>query len=128
MCARGERGSFWGRAKASRVPDEMMAAIRPTLATTNGRTVALSTLAGKRGWFYLEYASGVGWERTLITAADCGRISQEFLDDELRLLGPHIFDQEYRCRFYDSATSVFSSDLIEAAMSDEVEPLWSLAS
>lgn len=114
--------------EASRVPDELMAAIRPTLATTGGVTIALSTPAGKRGWFYLEFASGVGWERTRVTAADCGRISQEFLDDELRLLGPHIFDQEYGCEFFDPDSSVFSSDLIGRAISSEVKPLWSLAS
>lgn len=113
--------------EAARVPDELIAAVRPALATTNGRIVALSTPAGKRGWFYLEYVSGQGWERTRIAAADCPRISKEFLEDEQRSLGPHVFEQEYNCEFYDPDSAVFSSDLIERALTNDVAPLWSVA-
>lgn len=113
--------------EAARVPDELIAAVRPALATTNGRFVCLSTPAGKRGFFYLEWTSGIGWERTKITAADCPRISREFLADEERTLGPHVFEQEYNCIFYDPDTAVFSSELIERALSDDVAPLWGLA-
>jgi hypothetical protein len=113
--------------EASRVSDALITAIRPTLATTNGRIVALSTPAGRRGWFYLEATSGTGWEKTTITAADCPRISQVFLADEARSLGPHQFEQEYNCVFYDDDTQAFSSDLIERALVDDVEPLWVLA-
>jgi tRNA(Met) C34 N-acetyltransferase TmcA len=35
--------------EAARVPDELLAAVRPMLATTSGRFFALSTPAGKRG-------------------------------------------------------------------------------
>ncbi|MCX7057275.1 MAG: terminase family protein [Proteobacteria bacterium] len=110
--------------EASRVPDELIAAVRPSLATTNGRLIALSTPNGKRGWFYLEYVSGIDWERTTITSADCARISPEFLKDEERTLGPHVFGQEYLCEFYDPDTAVFSIALIERALSGAVTPLW----
>lgn len=110
--------------EAARVPDELIAAIRPTLATTDGRMICLSTPAGKRGFFWAEWTAGVGWERTLITAKDCPRISEEFLEDERRILGEHVFGQEYECRFYDPDTAVFSSEMIEAALFDEVESLW----
>jgi hypothetical protein len=113
--------------EAARVTDELIAAVRPTLATTNGLIVALSTPAGKRGWFSLEWASGIGWERTKITAEECPRISEEFLEDERRLLGEHVFGQEYRCEFYDPDTAVFATDLIERALSDDVKPLWRAA-
>lgn len=113
--------------EAARVPDELIAAVRPTLATTNGRIIALSTPAGKRGWFYLEWASGVGWERTKISAKECPRISKEFLEDEERLLGPHVFEQEYQCQFYDPDSQFFASDLVEQALSGDVAPLWEIA-
>ena len=113
--------------EAARVTDELIAAIRPTLATTNGRIIALSTPAGKRGWYFLEWSSGVGWERTRITAEDCPRISEEFLADELRALGPHVYGSEYLCEFYDPDTSVFSTELIELALSFDVRPLWEVA-
>ena len=32
-----------------------------TLATTDGRLIALSTPAGRRGFFWAEYAAGIGW-------------------------------------------------------------------
>jgi hypothetical protein len=111
--------------EASRVPDSLIAAVRPTLATTNGRLIALSTPAGKRGWFYLEFVDGIGWERSSIVASDCTRISQEFLEDERRMLGPRLFAQEYECEFFDPETAVFSSELIERALCPDLLPLWS---
>lgn len=45
--------------EAARVPEELLAAVRPTLAATNGRFLALSTPAGKRGWFYEAWTHGV---------------------------------------------------------------------
>src|SRR5215469_11539539 len=38
--------------EAARVDDELLAAIRPMLAVSNGSLFALTTPAGKRGWFY----------------------------------------------------------------------------
>jgi len=113
--------------EAARVPDALIAAVRPALATTNGRIVALSTPAGKRGWYFLEWATGVGWERSQIVARECPRISTEFLEDEQRSLGPHVFEQEYNCEFFDPDTAVFSSELIERAMTDDILPLWNAA-
>lgn len=110
--------------EAARVPDELMASIRPILATSNGRLIALSTPAGKRGWFHGIWTEGADWERTLITAADCPRISEDFLRDELRELGPTRYAEEYLCEWLDDALSVFSLDLITAAVSDDFPPLW----
>jgi hypothetical protein len=52
--------------EASRVPDELLASVRPMLATTNGRFIGLSTPAGKRGWFYEAWSQGDGWERVSV--------------------------------------------------------------
>jgi len=38
--------------EAARVEDELLAAVRPMLATSAGRLIALSTPFGKRGFFY----------------------------------------------------------------------------
>jgi phage FluMu gp28-like protein len=111
--------------EASRVPDELIAAVRPALATTNGRLIVLSTPAGRRGWFYEQWTRGIGWERSTAVAADCQRISAEFLEDERRSLGEWTYAQEYECAFYDSESSVFQTALIERALSDDVQPLWS---
>ena len=52
---------------------------------------ALTTPAGKRGWFYEQWLHGVGWQRISIKSTECPRISAEFLDQEREQLGPLIF-------------------------------------
>lgn len=110
--------------EASRVDDALFAAVRPMLATTNGRFVALTTPYGKRGWFYEAWEYGEGWERTKVTADDCPRIDADWLAEERRLVGDWQFRQEYMCEFVDTDEQFFASELIEAALTDEVQPLW----
>jgi Terminase large subunit, T4likevirus-type, N-terminal len=107
--------------EASRVEDEMMAAVRPMLATTNGRFIALSTPSGKRGWWYEAWTKGTDWERFRVTADECPRISKQHLASEKDDLGP-LFAQEYLCEFLDNSSSVFSTALIAAALDDSFEP------
>jgi hypothetical protein len=107
--------------EAARVPDELLAAVRPMLATTSGRFLALSTPAGKRGWFYEAWSRGEGWERVAVKGRDCPRISTTFLEEEKSALGPLRFAQEYDCEFIDPETSVFTTELIEQAMTDDFE-------
>jgi hypothetical protein len=114
--------------EAARVPDPLIAAVRPTLATTNGQLIALTTPAGKRGWFYEQWIHGQGWAKTLVTAAECPRITKEFLEDERRELGEWTFAAEYLCEFHDAETAVFASDLIERALSAKLPPLWPIGS
>lgn len=111
--------------EASRVDDALFAAVRPMLATTQGRFVALTTPHGKRGWFHEVWAHGDGWHRTKVTADDCPRIDPDWLAEERRLVGDWQFRQEYMCEFVDTDEQFFASDLVEAAISHEVAPLWS---
>jgi Terminase large subunit, T4likevirus-type, N-terminal len=113
--------------EASRVPDDLLAVVRPMLATTRGRFIAMTTPSGKRGWFYEAWSSGEGWERIEVKARDCPRISKEFLDEELSALGPMQFAQEYECEFIDSETSAFNSELIEAALVNDFAPFLEVA-
>lgn len=114
--------------EASRVPDALIAAVRPALATTNGRMIVLSTPAGQRGWFYDTWLKGEGWERTEVTASDCPRITPEFLEEERRELGEFQYAAEYECQFQDVETAVFSSALIRRALEDDtVLPLFPVA-
>ena len=110
--------------EAARVPDVLIAAIRPTLAVTDGRLIALSTPSGRRGWFFTNWSTGEGWERTRVTAADCSRISTAFLEDERRELGEFAYAAEYLCEFQDVQTSVFASELIQRALANDIKPLW----
>jgi hypothetical protein len=110
--------------EASRVDDALYYAVRPMLAVSGGRLIALSTPFGKRGFFYEEWAKGTGWERIRITAAQCPRISPEFLEEERVHLGDWWYEQEYQCRFTESIDQVFNPALIRRALSAEVRPLW----
>jgi hypothetical protein len=111
--------------EASRVPDSLMAAVRPMLAVGGGRLIALSTPAGKRGWFHEAWTNGDGWERFKVTAKDIPRISAEFLADELKELGPDMYSQEYELAFVDDDSQIFSTELIDAMFSrKDILPLW----
>jgi Terminase large subunit, T4likevirus-type, N-terminal len=111
--------------EASRVDDSLLQAIKPTLATTDGRIVALTTPAGRSGWLYELWSNGdPAWDRVQVKASDCPRISPEFLAQELKDLGPSRYAQEYNLEWIDSESSAFMGELIERAFSDEVRPLW----
>jgi hypothetical protein len=110
--------------EAARVPDELLAAVRPMLAVSKGRLVALSTPFGKRGWFWQEWEGEGEWERVKVTADQCPRISAEFLAAERQALGERWFRQEYECSFEETIDSVFSAEDIAAATAGGVDPLW----
>lgn len=109
--------------EAARVSDELYYALRPMLAISGGRLLALSTPFGKRGWFYTAYAEEAGWARTTLTAEACPRISAAFLAEERRSLPPLWFDSEYMCRFVDTVNSVFSGESITRAIAPEIRAL-----
>ncbi len=110
--------------EAARVPDELYYAVRPMLAVSNGRLVALSTPWGKRGWWFEAWQNDPGWARVHITALDCPRIDPAFLEEERRSLGTWWFEQEYLGIFRDSTDSVFSYETVAAAFSADVPPLF----
>jgi hypothetical protein len=110
--------------EAARVPDELYSAVRPMLAVSRGRLVALSTPFGKRGWFYEEWAGANRWERVMIPADRCPRISPEFLAEERLALGERWYRQEYLCSFEETTDAVFSWEDIQAALSSDVAPLF----
>lgn len=111
--------------EAARVEGELYEAVRPMLAVSGGRLAALTTPAGKRGWFFEAWtASKQEWKRVKITAHDCPRISKAFLERERRELGTWMFRQEYHCEFVDPVNQMFRTEDIEEAFSSEVEPLF----
>lgn len=111
--------------EAARVKDEDYLALRPTLATSGGALVALSTPFGRRGWFYQTWEHGEGWERTRVPSTGCPRIAPEFLREEEEAMGEWWFKQEYLVEFLDAETQPFSSASIARAFAQEVEP-WDL--
>ncbi len=111
--------------EASRVDDALMAALRPMMATVDGSFIALTTPAGKRGWFFEAWHSGGDtWRRVKVPASACARLSEEFLDEERRELGAMHFSEEYELEFLEADESVFPTAIIDAAFTTKVRPLW----
>src|ERR671920_1071089 len=110
--------------EASRADDALYYAIRPMLAVSGGALMMLSTPNGKRGVFFEEWTGAEDWERYEIPARQCLRITAEFLAEERRALPVRVYRQEYECSFEETVDQLFSEEEIEAAMSDEVTPLF----
>jgi hypothetical protein len=110
--------------EAARVEDELLSAVRPTVATSNGRLIALSTPKGKRGFFYEAWHGDESWHRVRVPASKYPRITKQFLDEELRELGPQRFAEEYNLEFIEDGDQVIRTEFFERAISREVSRLW----
>lgn len=111
--------------EASRVDDGLYYSVRPMLAVSGGRMVALTTPFGKRGFFFDAWEKGgAEWERIKVTAHQCPRISPQFLEEERAALGDWWYSQEFLCEFRDTTDQVFSYEVVMAAMDDAVQPLF----
>jgi hypothetical protein len=111
--------------EAARVSDEMYRAVRPMLAVGDGDLWLMSTPFGKRGFFWEEWTNGgAQWERVSAPATECARIAASFLAEERRSLGDRWFRQEYLCEFLEADDALFSREMVERAITDEVKPLF----
>src|SRR5690606_25999043 len=100
-------------------------AVRPMLATNaRGSLVALTTPAGRRGWFFEAWHGDADWHRVRVSAEQCPRITPGFLAEELRALGAARYSEEYGLAFLDDDASAFPTAVIDRAFTDEVRPLW----
>jgi hypothetical protein len=114
--------------EAAWIPDLLYESVRPMLAVSGGRLIALSTPFGRRGWFHAAWSGNEAWHRTKVTANEVPRISPEFLAEEGRSLPANVFAAEYMCEFSDTLESVFASQDVRDAMRDDVQPLFGLPS
>ncbi len=107
--------------EAARIEDETYLSVRPMLAVSGGRIVAMSTPYGRRGWWWEAWRSGSeAWRRFEVPASECPRISPAFLDEERRTLGDWWFRQEYGCEFMDAQSAAFREADVMAAIHPEV--------
>jgi hypothetical protein len=109
--------------EAARVADELYRSVRPMLAVSGGRLLALSTPFGKRGWFYEEWDRGAAWHRVMVPADECPRITPEFLAAERKALGARWYAQEYECSFEAAADACFSEADLSKLLDDSVQPI-----
>lgn len=115
--------------EAARVSDDLYRAVRPMLAVSKGKLLAMSTPFGRRGWFFESWTGRQPWKRVRIPASACQRISAEFLGEEREALGERWFNQEYLMGgpendFMDVLGAVFAQSDIDAAMSQPVPSIF----
>lgn len=111
--------------EAAAIPDETLEACLPMLAVSDGEILGLSTPRGETGWFWREWTGGSdAWERTCIPATSCPRLTEAVLEEQKRILGPMVFEQEFMCTFAAADEGIFNSEIIARAFSDQVVPLW----
>jgi hypothetical protein len=110
--------------EAARVDDELYYAVRPMIAVSGGTLMMLTTPYGKRGVFFEEWTSGRQWDRYEVPAAECPRISEEFLEEERAALPTYIYRQEYEGSFEDTEDQIFTHDMIQAAVTPDIKPLF----
>ena len=110
--------------EAARVDDELYYAVRPMLAVSGGSLMMLTTPYGKRGAFFEEWTGGRGWDRYEVPAAECPRITPEFLEEEREALPSYVYRQEYECSFEDTEDQIFTHEMVQAAVTSDVTPLF----
>ena len=111
--------------EAARIDDDLMAALRPMLAVVNGSLLMLSTPAGKRGQFFKSWTEGgEDWQRVRVSANRVSKIVATVSRRGTGELGPTLYRQEYELEFLSDAEALFNFNIIAAAFTDEVRPLW----
>ena len=111
--------------ECARIEDSMIHSLLPSAATRpRSRLYALSTPAGKRGWFYNQWDHGEGYSKYEVAAKDVSRISPEFLAQQLQTLGAYVFAQEYENVWCENEMTLISDHLVKAAMIDTGEKPW----
>ncbi|KAA0253407.1 terminase [Acidobacteria bacterium ACD] len=110
--------------EAARVPDSLYFSVRPMLAVSGGRLLALSTPFGKRGWYFDAWQGSDPWERVRITAYDCPRIPADFLAEERRAMPASWFAAEYEATFTEAEGQFFREEDIARALAGDVAPLF----
>ena len=110
--------------EAARCEPATFTALRPALAATGGRLVMMSTPHTMTDPFAEVWHGQGDWLRIRVRAADCPRITPEFLEEERRTMPAWQFAQEYEATFARNVeNAVFPPHLVERAISEDVEPL-----
>lgn len=101
--------------EAALADDSLFTAVSPMLAISKGRFILLSSAKGQRGSFWDWWETSDLWQKVSVTALDCPRYTQEFLDGELATMGPTMYEQEYFNKFLATLDQYFRTEDIDRA-------------
>ncbi len=98
--------------EAAFIPDRAWIAIEPVISVSKGRIILLSTGQEKKGFFY-KASLDKDYLVKKISARDCPRHSQAYLDKKQKELSPAAFAQEYLGEFIDDYNRKFTDEWIK---------------
>jgi hypothetical protein len=102
--------------EAAYVKPESYQALSPILAVGGGSLWVVSTPAGPVGHFAdLWHDPDNGWEKHSISAAECPRLSPDFIASERRTFGDLYVAQEYFCQFVAAGLQLLTRSQIKEA-------------
>lgn len=105
--------------------DDTLAKVMPMLSATGGQLICPSTPNGDRGWWRDAWKSGdTTWTRLTVTLADLPRLTEAEIARQKATLTPNQFRQEFELQFLDTDQQFYSTETINAAMCDEIVPLF----
>ena len=105
--------------------DALFAALMPMTLVSRGRTILLSSPAGRRGFFWTQWSEGGdAWRREQVRSADCPFIDHTELERHRQTMPAIIYASEYEAEFTDLSGSVFAYDHIMAMLDCDAEPLF----
>ena len=116
--------------EAAFTADGTLAKVSPMLTTTRGRLICASTPNGSTGWFHdAWHHGGNGWHRLTVSVEQMlaypkPRLTAAELERQRLVLTPIEYRQEYGLEWLDGDLQFFPTETIEAALCDEVEPLF----
>lgn len=117
---RGYRANLVVCDEAARIADEEFQAIVPMLVE-DGRLIACTTPAGRRGWFYEAYREGRG-RLIKATSLDLPRMAK-IVERDRRMMSPAQWNTEIALQFQGSGDAFFDMDSIDRMFSPTIKPL-----
>jgi hypothetical protein len=110
--------------EAARIEDSLYHAVRPFLAVSGGKLIAVSSAYARQGFFYEEWSGKNRWKRVSVKAESCPRISPRFLEEERQALGETVYRMEYENVFAQSLDTVFNMAQLRESFRSDVTPLF----
>lgn len=99
--------------EASRLSDEVFAAIMPMLAVTKGRIDMASTPCGAEGYFY-ECSKDEHYKKFYVSYLDCPRLDKDRVERDRQRMTKNQFLQEYMAEFTSEMNRLFSDEWIKS--------------
>ena len=105
--------------EGARTDDALYGACLPMVGE-DGQVVALTTPAGRGGWFYRAWMSEEGWARIEVTAEESARLSEARLRARRAQLTPAEYATEYMLSFGGGEDALYPPELVDGAMDRSV--------